>query len=74
MEEFLRRFQRLGFGAQAPSSSPAVDPQELEPMIVNAVRTALAGLSGLAPTAQGKGPPEQPPENGKHRKEKRPAR
>src|SRR5436305_12680922 len=39
MEEFLRRFQRLGFGTQpAPPAAPALDPQALERMIQNAVR------------------------------------
>ena len=44
MEEFLKRFQKLGFGgAPAPSPSPpALDPGELERLIQSAVRTALA--------------------------------
>ena len=43
MEEFLRRFQRLGFGAQpvAPPA-PALDAGELEKLIRSAVRAALA--------------------------------
>jgi len=46
MEEFLKRFQKLGFGA-APASAPsppppALDPRELERLIQSAVRTALA--------------------------------
>jgi len=46
MEEFLRRFQKLGFGAQpSPPPSPALDPQELERMIQNAVRAALSGAA-----------------------------
>jgi transcriptional regulator with XRE-family HTH domain len=51
MEEFLRRFQKLGFGAQppAPQRGPALDPQELERMIQNAVRAALAGAMDAAP-------------------------
>lgn len=45
MEEFLRRFQKLGFGGAkttAPPPSPALEPQELEKLIQNAVRAALA--------------------------------
>jgi transcriptional regulator with XRE-family HTH domain len=50
MEEFLRRFQKLGFGAQpAPPRGPALDPQELERMIQNAVRAALAGAMDANP-------------------------
>jgi transcriptional regulator with XRE-family HTH domain len=63
MEEFLRRFQKLGFGAPAaPPPSPAVDPHELEQMIQNAVRAALTGGEGTA-----SGDPERPPENTKPR-------
>ena len=52
MEEFLRRFQKLGFGAQpAPPPSPALDPQELEKMIQNAVRAALTGAAPAIPAA-----------------------
>jgi transcriptional regulator with XRE-family HTH domain len=43
MEEFLRRFQKLGFGTQPSPPAAPLDPQELERMIQNAVRTALAG-------------------------------
>jgi transcriptional regulator with XRE-family HTH domain len=44
MEEFLRRFQKLGFGGQpAPPPTPPLDPRELERMIQNAVRAALGG-------------------------------
>lgn len=47
MEEFLKRFQKIGLGAPAPPpppspSPPALDPQELERLIQSAVRTALA--------------------------------
>ena len=65
MEEFLRRFQKLGFGAQpAPPPKPALDPQELERMIQNAVRAALAS----APSNSLEDPPrESPPENTKPR-------
>jgi transcriptional regulator with XRE-family HTH domain len=43
MEEFLRRFQRLGFGAQ-PAAQPAsaLDTGELEKLIRSAVRAALS--------------------------------
>jgi transcriptional regulator with XRE-family HTH domain len=65
MEEFLRRFQKLGFGAQpTPPPKPTLDPQELERMIQNAVRAALAS----APTPPLDAPPgEPPPENTKPR-------
>ncbi len=49
MEEFLRRFQKLGFGggkAASPPPSPALEPQELEKLIQNAVRAALAEQTG----------------------------
>lgn len=42
MEEFLKRFQKLGFGTGAPPPPPALDPQELEKLIQSAVRNALA--------------------------------
>jgi len=42
MEEFLRRFQRLGFGAQPAPPAPALDAGELEKLIRSAVRAALA--------------------------------
>jgi transcriptional regulator with XRE-family HTH domain len=61
MEEFLRRFQKLGFGGTkaAPPSSPALEPQELEKLIQNAVRAALAeqtggGAEGEEETPRGK--------------------
>src|SRR6185436_14751564 len=40
MEEFLKRFQKIGFGAPAapPVSPPALDPLELERLIQSAVR------------------------------------
>lgn len=66
MEEFLRRFQRLGFGAQpTPPPKPVLDPQELERMIQNAVRAALAGAPSAPepPPADPSG--ENPPENTK---------
>ena len=44
MEEFLKRFQKNGFGAPAPPPvpPPALDPLELERLIQSAVRNALA--------------------------------
>ena len=43
MEEFLKRFQQLGFGGGPPSppQPPAVDSQELERLVQSAVRAAL---------------------------------
>ena len=41
MEEFLKRFQKLGFGASPAPQPPAVDPQELERLVQSAVRAAL---------------------------------
>ena len=41
MEEFLKRFQKLGFGASPPPQPPAVDPRELERLVQSAVRAAL---------------------------------
>lgn len=63
MEEFLRRFQRLGFGgtktAVPPPPSPALEPQELEKLIQNAVRAALAEQT------VGPGPDDDEPRGGK---------
>ncbi|HVR97289.1 MAG TPA: helix-turn-helix transcriptional regulator [Thermoanaerobaculia bacterium] len=44
MEEFLKRFQKLGFGKppEPPPPSPSLGSQELEKLIQNAVRSALA--------------------------------
>lgn len=41
MEEFLKRFQKLGFGGGPPPQPPAVDPEELERLIQSAVRAVL---------------------------------
>jgi transcriptional regulator with XRE-family HTH domain len=49
MEEFLKRFQRLGFGKPAeppPPPGPPLDAQELERLIQTAVRAALAEQGG----------------------------
>jgi len=68
MEEFLRRFQRLGFGTQpAPPPAPPLDPQELERLIQNAVRAALSGAPPKPAPPAGEGP-----EGEKPRKQRRP--
>src|SRR3954469_25508755 len=70
MEEFLRRFQKLGFGTQSPPAPvPTLDPNELERMIQNAVRAALAGPPAVE-AAPGEDPP--PPENTNPRGGRRP--
>ena len=50
MEEFLRRFEKLGLGTKAatPSALPGVpvDPQALHELIHEAVRSALAEQQG----------------------------
>jgi transcriptional regulator with XRE-family HTH domain len=64
MEEFLRRFQKLGFGAQpAPPPGPPVNPQELEQIIQSAVRAALAAPPAEPPKSEG--PEGQKPRKGK---------
>ena len=44
MEEFLRRFEKLGLGNKAPepSAGAPLDPQTLHELIQEAVRSALA--------------------------------
>src|SRR5436305_11174146 len=70
MEEFLRRFQKLGFGPPAaPPAAPALAPQDLERMIQNAVRAAMSGATG-EPAAPGE--PAPGPENTKHRGGRKP--
>jgi transcriptional regulator with XRE-family HTH domain len=61
MEEFLRRFQQLGFGPRPAPPAPVLDTQELGTLIRSAVREALSE------------PPEADtatPANGKSRAEK----
>lgn len=71
MEEFLRRFQKLGFGPPAaPPPSPALDPQDLERMIQNAVRAAMSGAIGGEKAAPEELP--SPPEDTKPRGGRRP--
>ena len=41
LEEFLKRFQKLGFGGGPPPQPQVVDPEELERLVQNAVRAAL---------------------------------
>ena len=70
MEEFLRRFQKLGFGPPPPpQAAPALDPQDLERMIQNAVRAAMSGAGG-EPAAPGE--PAPAPENTKPRGGRKP--
>ena len=70
MEEFLRRFQKLGFGPPAaPPPAPALDPQDLERMIQNAVRAAMSGTAGEAATP---GEPAPAPESTKPRGGRKP--
>lgn len=57
MEEFLKRFQKLGFGGSAPPPPPAIDSQELERLIQSAVRTALSERG----VADSETPPDPPP-------------
>lgn len=42
MEEFLRRFQQLGFGPRPAHTVPTMDTQGLETLIRTAVRAALS--------------------------------
>jgi len=61
MEEFLRRFQRLGFGAPPAPAAPSLDPQELEKLIQSAVRAALSEEA----SPEGKEPPVENARKGK---------
>lgn len=49
MEEFLKRFEKLGLGGGPPPQPPAVDPQELERLVQSAVRAALGGRADDPP-------------------------
>jgi transcriptional regulator with XRE-family HTH domain len=72
MEEFLRRYQKLGFGAQpAPPPSPPLDPRELERLIQNAVRTALAGPAENPPQRPKDSSPDHEPNGDKPRRRTR---
>jgi transcriptional regulator with XRE-family HTH domain len=78
MEEFLKRFQKMGFGGSAPPPPPAIDSQELERLIQSAVRTALAERGAADSESQPETPPDDPdddgrtsPERGKPRGRKR---
>ncbi len=62
MEEFLRRFQQLGFGPRPAQPAPALDPQGLETLIRSAVRAAMAEPPEPAPPSS--------PGNGEDRSER----
>ena len=78
MEEFLRRFQRLGFGSGGPAppslppsqppSSPAVDPRELERLVRKAVREALSEEE--PPRSEGEAPHLPHPEDDRPRRKR----
>jgi hypothetical protein len=60
MEEFLRRFQRLGFGSQPAPPAPALDTGELEKLIRTAVRAALSEPSEQVSPDEGEPRGERP--------------
>lgn len=62
MEEFLRRFQQLGFGPRPAQPAPALDTQGLETLIRSAVRAALSEPQEPAPSGS--------PGNGEDRAER----
>jgi transcriptional regulator with XRE-family HTH domain len=55
MEEFLRRFQQLGFGPRPAQPAPALDTQGLETLIRTAVRAALSEPHELSLSSPGNG-------------------
>ncbi|HYG62691.1 MAG TPA: helix-turn-helix transcriptional regulator [Thermoanaerobaculia bacterium] len=59
MEEFLKRFQKLGFGRPPepvpPPPSARLDSGELEKLIQNAVRAALSDEGGPPRAGKGRG-------------------
>lgn len=59
MEEFLKRFQKLGFGRPPepvpPPPSAGIDSGELEKLIQNAVRAALSDEGGSSRAGKGRG-------------------
>src|SRR6476469_4553633 len=71
MEEFLRRFQQLGFGSRPAQPTPALDPQGLETLIRSAVRAALSEpLEPAPPSSSGNGYER----NDNHRESRSPSR
>jgi len=65
MEEFLRRFQRLGFGTQPAPPAPALDTGELEKLIRSAVRSALSEPPEQAVSRENGEPGGERPRKGK---------
>src|ERR1700712_4722960 len=63
MEEFLRRFQQMGFGPRPAQPAPALDPQGLETRSRRAGRAAMAEPPEPAPPS--------PPGNGEDRSERK---
>jgi transcriptional regulator with XRE-family HTH domain len=55
MEEFLRRFQHLGFGSRPAQPAPPLGAQELETLIRTAVRAALSEPQEAPPGSPGNG-------------------
>lgn len=53
MEEFLKRFQKLGLNAAPAPQPPAVDPRELERLVESAVRAALGDRGGKSGSGDG---------------------
>ncbi|HYU35544.1 MAG TPA: helix-turn-helix transcriptional regulator [Thermoanaerobaculia bacterium] len=64
MEEFLKRFQKLGFGAAPPPQPPAVDSRELERLVESAVRAALGErMEDAEASTRDRAPGERPEED-----------